>query len=151
MIVENFEVITQWDPGVYQNAKSHTVIIDGKSKMEISAARKFKGNHKAYNPEDLLLNALSSCHFMSYQYVCLQAGIELLSYSCKTTGRLEVDPRTGAGSFKEMTLYPTVVVSQSRDIPVAEMLHEKAHELCFIANSLDVPVIIESVVICRTD
>jgi organic hydroperoxide reductase OsmC/OhrA len=34
-----------------------------------------------YNPEDMLLSSVVSCHMMSYLYVCEQNGIEVLSYT----------------------------------------------------------------------
>lgn len=60
-------------------AKSHSVQADGKEALAISAAKVFKGDSALYNPEDLLLSSLMSCHMMSYLYVCERAGVELLS------------------------------------------------------------------------
>ena len=46
--------------------KSHTIYIKDKPNLEVSAAKVFKGDPKLYNPEDLLLSSLTSCHMMSY-------------------------------------------------------------------------------------
>lgn len=145
MITERFTVTTNWHKDAFENSKSHLTGIDGKASLEISAAVKFKGDATAYNPEDLLLSALSSCHFMSYQYVCKQAGIELLSYRSKTTGIIEVE-ETGAGAFTSITIFPEVVISDSSDRELALELHHKAHQLCFIANSLSCTVAIEAAI-----
>jgi len=50
--------------------KSHHIAIEGKADLQVSAAKAFKGDPALYNPEDLLLSSLISCHMMSYLYVC---------------------------------------------------------------------------------
>ena len=50
--------------------KSHHISIEGKPDLEVSAAKAFKGDPNLYNPEDLLLSSLTSCHMMSYLYCC---------------------------------------------------------------------------------
>ena len=62
-------------------SKSHKIRIEGKPVLNVSAAKAFKGDPELYNPEDLLLSSLVSCHMMSYLYVCSQNGIEVLHYS----------------------------------------------------------------------
>ena len=52
--------------------KSHHISIEGKPDLEVSAAKAFKGDPNLYNPEDLLLSSLTSCHMMSYLYCCMQ-------------------------------------------------------------------------------
>ncbi len=58
--------------------KNHTIAIEGKEILNVSAAKAFKGDPQLYNPEDLLLSSVVSCHMMSYLYVCSQNGIEVL-------------------------------------------------------------------------
>ncbi|MGK0429263.1 MAG: organic hydroperoxide reductase OsmC/OhrA, partial [Psychroserpens sp.] len=71
-----FKVQAKWSAknalDVSVNGKTHQVFIDDKSPLTVSAAKAFKGDETKYNPEDLLLSALSSCHMMSYFYVCAQ-------------------------------------------------------------------------------
>ncbi len=45
-----------------------------------------------------------------------------------------------------MTLRPRVTVSEESMTPVARELHGRAHELCFIANSVNFPVLHEPTV-----
>ena len=61
--------------------KNHSVSFEGKEQLEVSAAKAFKGDPSKYNPEDLLLASIASCHMMSYLYVCAKNDIEVLSYS----------------------------------------------------------------------
>lgn len=124
-------------------SKSHAVTIEGKPILNISAAKAFKGDPTLYNPEDLLLSSLVSCHMMSYLYVCAQNGIEVLSYTDNAEATLEVLDN-GSGRFVEVRLYPKVVITQKDKVAEAISLHKKANELCFIANSCNFPIIHEA-------
>jgi organic hydroperoxide reductase OsmC/OhrA len=126
-----------------QYSKSHTLTIEGKPILNVSAAKAFKGDPNLYNPEDLLLSSIVSCHMMSYLYVCAQNGIEVLSYTDNAEATLEVLDN-GSGRFIEVRLYPKVVIKQKEKITEALRLHQKANELCFIANSCNFPVVHEA-------
>jgi organic hydroperoxide reductase OsmC/OhrA len=121
-------------------SKSHTISLEGKPILEVSAAKAFKGDSSLYNPEDLLLSSLVSCHMMSYLYVCSQNGIEVLAYSDNAEATLEVNP-DGSGRFTEVRLNPKVTIANSDKAEVAVTLHKKANQLCFIANSCNFPVV----------
>jgi organic hydroperoxide reductase OsmC/OhrA len=121
-------------------SKSHQIKIEGKPVLEVSAAKAFKGDPELYNPEDLLLSSLVSCHMMSYLYVCAQNGIEVLEYSDNAEATLEVSPN-GSGRFVAATLNPKVKILNPDQIQLALDLHQKANELCFIANSCNFPVL----------
>jgi len=122
--------------------KNHTVTIEGKDVLDVSAAKAFKGDPSLYNPEDLLLSSVVSCHMMSYLYVCSQNGIEVVSYSDAAEATLEV-LENGSGRFTEVRLHPKVIIRQKEKIAEALSLHKKANELCFIANSCNFPIIHE--------
>ena len=124
-------------------SKSHQILIEGKPVLDISAAKAFKGNPELYNPEDLLLSSLVSCHMMSYLYVCSQNGIEVLEYSDNAEATLEVSP-DGSGRFVEVRLKPNVKIANADKMDLAIELHTKANQLCFIANSCNFPVLHEA-------
>lgn len=117
-----------------QYHKTHQIAIEGKEFLNISAAKAFKGDPSLYNPEDLLLSSVVSCHMMSYLYVCSQNGIDVISYQDDAEATLEVS-ENGSGRFIEVRLYPKVLIKQPEKISEALTLHAKANELCFIANS----------------
>lgn len=120
--------------------KSHQIKIEGKPVLDVSAAKAFKGDPELYNPEDLLLSSLVSCHMMSYLYVCSQNGIEVLEYSDNAEAILEVSP-DGSGRFTEVRLNPKAKILNPDKIDLAIQLHTKANQLCFIANSCNFPVL----------
>ncbi|MEJ6792453.1 MAG: OsmC family protein [Lacinutrix sp.] len=121
-------------------SRNHKVTIANKSAaLQMSAAKAFRGEDSLYNPEDLLLSALTSCHMMSYLYVCAQHKIEVLSYVDNAEGDLEVKS-SGSGSFKTVRLKPVVTIKNSNQKELALRLHNKANALCFIANSCNFPI-----------
>lgn len=119
--------------------RNHTISIAGKQILNVSAAKAFKGDSNLYNPEDMLLASLVSCHMMSYLYVCNQNGIEVLEYSDEAVATLVVES-DGSGRFTEVILNPKVIITQADKKEEALSLHKKANELCFIANSCNFPV-----------
>ncbi len=123
-----------------QYYKTHQIAIEGKEILNISAAKAFKGDPSLYNPEDLLLSSLVSCHMMSYLYVCSKNGIDVISYQDDAEATLEVT-ENGSGRFIEVRLYPKVIIRQQEKIPEALSLHTKANELCFIANSCNFKIV----------
>jgi organic hydroperoxide reductase OsmC/OhrA len=144
-----FEVSTQWKKGDYKNAKTHLSKIAGKPDLNISAAGEFKGQEDQYNPEDLLLSALSSCHMMSYFYVCQQQGIDIVDYKDNAIGTLELRPDF-SGGFTKVQLNPVVTISNPSQERQSIDLHKKAHELCFIANSVNFEISIVPIVAIKS-
>lgn len=120
-------------------SKTHQIAIEGKPFLDVSAAKAFKGDPALYNPEDLLLSAVVSCHMMSYLYVCSQYGIDVVSYKDNAEATLEIY-ENGSGRFIEIRLFPKVIIKQQEKIAEALELHQKANELCFIANSCNFPI-----------
>ena len=120
--------------------KSHSIGIDGKELLKVSAAKAFKGDPSLFNPEDLLLSSVVSCHMMSYLYVCQQNGIEILSYQDDAEATLEVLDN-GGGRFIEVRLFPQVIIRNKDQMTEALQLHQEANKLCFIANSCNFPIL----------
>jgi len=125
----------------YKNYKrSHRIVIDGKADIEGSSDPAFLGDSTKHNPEDLLLASLSSCHMLWYLHFCSVHKIIVEEYVDYATG-IMVEEESGKGYFKEVTLSPSVRVKDSAMIDLAIELHKKASEYCFIANSVNFPVL----------
>lgn len=116
-----------------------TLTIDGKPELRGSADKPFRGDPERWNPEDMLLAALSQCHLLSYLHACVVAGVVVVSYEDAAEGTM-TDDGSGAGRFTDVLLKPRVVVADVSMIPAAEAAHATAHEWCFIANSVNFPV-----------
>ena len=107
--------------------------------MKCSSDPHFRGNPNLHNPEDLLLSAISSCHMLWYLHLCSEAGIIVMDYVDHAIG-IMTELENGSGHFKEVTLKPQIVITDLTRISEAKALHQKANELCFIANSVNFKV-----------
>ena len=119
--------------------RNHRLLIEGKPELQATADTAFRGEADKHNPEDLLTAAASSCHMLSYLALCAREKISVVAYEDFATGVMEEDGR-GGGKFTEIVLRPTVTVADARHVDRAKELHERAHELCFIASSLNFPI-----------
>lgn len=104
-----------------------------------SADPTFRGDGTRFNPEELLLAALSECHLLSYLHACVMAGVVVVDYTDEATGTMITTP-DGGGHFTEVTLHPVVTIKAGSDPAAAEQAHEQATAMCFIANSVNFPV-----------
>lgn len=116
--------------------RSHTVTITNKPELHLTTDNPLVGDKTKLNPEDLLVSAVASCHMLSYLYVCAQEGVVVTDYADEATG-LMIENASGGGQFQEITLNPVVTVRDPSMIEKAFLLHHKAHEVCYIANSLN--------------
>lgn len=121
-------------------SREHRISVPGKPVLAASASPAFRGDGKLHNPEDLLVAALASCHFLSYAALCARHKIQLIAYSDDARGVMAFDKERKVMAFQEVVLRPRVTVAQGSDEGLAMRLHEKAHHECFIANSVNFPV-----------
>lgn len=125
--------------------RSVTLHVDGKPEIAASSDRPFRGDGAKWNPEDLLLAALSECHLLSYLHACVEGGVIVVSYDDEATGALRL--KGNGGAFTEAVLRPRVTVADETMIDAAIAAHARAHEWCFIANSVSFPVRVEPAVV----
>jgi organic hydroperoxide reductase OsmC/OhrA len=104
-----------------------------------SSDRHFRGDPARYNPEELLLAALSACHLLSYLHLCADNSVVVTAYEDNATGTMRENP-DGSGQFTEVLLRPRVTIVAESDAAKAQALHEEAGKLCFIARSVNFPV-----------
>ena len=119
-------------------AREHEVVADGRPVLRGSADRAFRGDAKRWNPELLLLAALSECHLLSYLSFCARAGVVVLRYKDRAYGTMRQEGL--GGRFTEVVLWPVVTVAEASMVDEAVSLHGPAHEACFIAASVNFPV-----------
>jgi organic hydroperoxide reductase OsmC/OhrA len=119
--------------------REYHIAIDGKPDLHGSADAAFRGSAERHNPEDFFVAAISSCHMLSYLALCAREGIRVVAYEDRAAATMREDGR-GGGRFAEVVLHPRVTVADAAQIERARALHERAHELCFIAASCSVPI-----------
>jgi organic hydroperoxide reductase OsmC/OhrA len=138
-----------WDGNLGDGTSTYTgygrkyrLQIDGKPDLMGSADPIFRGDANVYNPEDLFVAALSSCHLLSYLALCARTKINVIAYEDNAIGTLLLRP-DGGGKFESVTLRPVVTIAPGGDEKRALELHETAQDLCFIAASVSIPVLHE--------
>ncbi|QHW00677.1 OsmC family protein [Spirosoma endbachense] len=119
--------------------RDHVVSAENKPDIPASSDPSFRGNKSRYNPEELLVASLASCHMLWYLHLCAEAGVVVVDYTDQATGTM-IETPDGGGHFSEVTLSPVVLVTDEAMIAKANELHHQANKLCFIANSCNFPV-----------
>lgn len=120
-------------------ARTYEIAIDGKPVLQGSADASFRGDARLHNPEDLLLAAIAGCHMLSYLALCARQRVNVLAYTDSAEGTMRTDP-DGSGRFTRVLLRPRVLIGDAAKQALAVALHERAHRLCFIANSCNFPI-----------
>src|SRR6478609_6001942 len=68
--------------------RSVTLSIHGKPDLLASSDKPFRGDPARWNPEDMLLASLSECLLLSYLHACVTAGVRVVSYCDRASGRM---------------------------------------------------------------
>jgi len=144
--IHQYHIKTVWEgnkgsgtSGVLAYDRSHSISNVGKPTLSLTTDNAKVGDKSKLNPEDLLVSAVASCHMLSYLYLCAMEGVVITSYEDQSTGTM-VEELSGGGKFKEVTLNPVTTVAHKDMVHKALMLHHKAHEICYIANSVNFEV-----------
>ncbi len=125
--------------GYRSYARAHDLSAPGKPSIPGSSDPAFQGDRARYNPEELLVASLSSCHMLWYLHLCSAEGILVQAYEDIAEGVMAERP-DGGGAFVEVVLAPEITLSLGANLDRACALHAEAHRKCFIANSVNFPV-----------
>ena len=101
------------------------------------------GNDFGSDPEQMLAAALASCHMLTFLTLAAKKRLQVVSYDDEAVAELS---RRDDGKFYVSTirLFPAVVFEGDQpDAETIEAMHHKAHDHCFIANSLSCEVVVE--------
>ena len=120
-------------------SRDHEVSGNGKPMLPGSSDPAFRGDPKRWNPEELLVAALSQCHMLWFLNLCAANGIVVTSYTDDAQGTM-AEGADGGGEFTTVTLRPRAAIADSGQANRALELHQEAHRLCFIARSVNFPV-----------
>ena len=96
------------------------------------------------DPEEAFVASLSSCHMLFFVDFARRAGIVVDSYVDEAEGVLD-KRAAGKMAMTRVTLHPRVEFSGANPPTAAEIadLHHRAHDACFIANSVTTEVTVE--------
>ncbi|SDH34944.1 MULTISPECIES: OsmC family protein [unclassified Duganella] len=119
--------------------RDHIISAPGKPAIPGSSDPAFRGDATRWNPEELLLASAAACHKLWYLHLCADANIIVTAYEDEAEGTM-LDER-----FERIILRPHVTIA-SGDRELALRLHHTAHEKCYIANSVNFPILCEPLI-----
>lgn len=128
-------------PNAY--SKNHVIKAAGRPDILASSDPAFNGDPDRYNPEELLVAALSQCHMLWFLSRCAKHGIVVTAYEDNAVGTM-VEHADGGGEFTMVTLRPRISIESPAEPSMLTRLHEEAHHLCFIARSVNFPVEVQA-------
>jgi organic hydroperoxide reductase OsmC/OhrA len=138
-----YEVAVLWTPnqgegttGYRAYSRDNEITAEGRPPIRGTSDPTYRGDASRWNPEQLLVASLSQCHLLWYLHLCSTSGVVVIAYEDHAEG-LMVESGDGGGRFTEVILRPLVTVADASMTDVARELHGGAHELCYVANSVN--------------
>ncbi|NBC31296.1 MAG: OsmC family peroxiredoxin [Alphaproteobacteria bacterium] len=124
--------------------RTHEWVFEGGVRVPGSSAPGYGGDPALVDPEEAFVAALSSCHMLFVLALAARRGFVIESYEDDAIGVLQKGP-DGKQWMTDVTLRPRIVFAEGKEPSAADMdkLHHRAHELCFIANSVKTDVAVE--------
>lgn len=128
-------------------SRDHEVLVEGRPPLAASSDPAFRGDPARHSPEQLFVASLAECHMLWFLHMAAQDGVVVVGYHDEAVGTMRVES-AGAGQFTDVVLHPRITVLD--DLPAGApdavtdervaRLHERAHEHCFLARSVNFPV-----------
>lgn len=110
----------------------------------LSADPAFRGDSTLLNPEQLVVMAASSCLLLSFLAVAAQHHVDVVEYVDEARGEMpDDDPPM---RITTIVLAPVIRVAAGTDVEFVQRLVRRAHEACFVAQSLRTTIRIDAVV-----
>ncbi|MBY0423597.1 MAG: OsmC family protein, partial [Parvularculaceae bacterium] len=123
--------------------RAHEIAFDSGVVVHASAAPAFRGDEDRVDPEEMLVAALSNCHMLTFLALCAKKRLVVDSYEDRAVG---VMTKNEAGKLwvSRVDLHPKIAFAQGTAVDAAalEALHHRAHEECFIANSVKTEIVV---------
>jgi organic hydroperoxide reductase OsmC/OhrA len=145
--IHRYATLTRWTGNLGTGTSGYTAYsraheVSGAGKTAIipgSSDPLFRGDRTRYNPEELLVGALSACHMLWVLHLSADAGITILEYEDEAYGEMAEHP-DGAGQFTRVVLRPRVTIAEEHRVADALQIHTQAHAVCALARSMNFPV-----------
>jgi organic hydroperoxide reductase OsmC/OhrA len=97
----------------------------------------YRGDPSRANPEQLFVASLSACHALTYLFLAAKHQILVIG---RDDAEGHLGPVDGRIRMSRVTLRPLITLEPGANEARARALVAKAHQSCFIANSVATPV-----------
>lgn len=114
--------------------------------LAVSSDPSFRGDPDVLNPEQLLLAAATSCQLLSFLALAARAGLDVVGYT--DTAEALMPATRDRMRITAITLHPQIEIASAADLDVAAVEHlvHRAHEQCYIANTLACEIVVAATV-----
>jgi len=119
-----------------EDPRAHTVELAGQT-LAASSAAEFGGNPDKADPEEMFVASLSSCHMLWFLSLARAEGLRVAAYEDSPEGTMDGSQFTG------VVLRPRIAFDGAPEDGQLRSLHHRAHQRCFIANSVSCLVTVE--------
>ena len=126
-------------------SREHTWTFDGGLVVAASASPAVVpvplSNPANVDPEEAFVAAVSSCHMLTYLFLASTSGFIVDTYEDRAVGTMTTN-ELGIPWMSEITLTPRITYGGDR-LPTPNderRLHHRAHEQCYISNSIKTAV-----------
>ncbi len=128
-------------------SRAHEWRFDGGTVVPASSSPKVVpvplSNANAVDPEEALVASLSSCHMLFFLSYAAMGGFVIDRYEDQAVGEMGKNAR-GATAMVKVRLRPKITwVGNAPAAADLDKLHHRAHESCYIANSVTAEILVE--------
>jgi len=128
-------------------SREHVWTFDGGVTVSASAAPAVVpapySNPAHVDPEEAFVASISSCHMLTFLHLASKQGFQVDNYEDEAVGVVTKNEK-GVPWVSLVTLNPKIAYSGAK-LPTKaeeEQLHHRAHEQCYIANSVKTDVVV---------
>ncbi len=127
--------------GYKEFSRDHHVDFGHGVSLPVSAAAEYLGNEALPDPEQTYVAALSSCHMLTFLAFCSLQNLTVESYTDRAVGFLEKG-ESGKPVLARVELHPATTFAEGVEVSPEKLreLHDKAHQECFLANSVQTAI-----------
>jgi organic hydroperoxide reductase OsmC/OhrA len=131
-------------------SRGHSLVFGSGVEVAGTASPHVIGNKWAapnsVDPEEMLVGAINTCHMLSFLHVAREAGFVVTRYRDAAEGVM-TKRDDGEMWVSKVTLRPEITYQGRQPSPAErDHMHHRAHEMCFIANSVKTEIVVEEVV-----
>ena len=131
-------------------SRRHRIRFDGGAEIAASSSPQVvpvpMSDPSAVDPEEAFVASLSSCHMLWFLAIAAERGFRVDRYEDRASGTMAKNAR-GKLAIVRVELRPDARFSGARRPTRADLvaMHERAHEECYLANSVASEIVCEPV------
>ncbi len=125
--------------------RTHVWRFDNGAEVKAASAPAYLGDPACVDPEEAFVASVSSCHMLTFLAIAARKRLTVDSYEDHAVGHMEKNAE-GRLAVTRVDLHPKIVFAPGVDVDAAalEKMHHSAHENCFIANSVNTEIVVNS-------